>query len=96
MSSRTSSSFERLLLKQELALPIAHRNAAVEPDHAMPWKFGFRGGEDVTDQAGCSRVDVAISAYESNRDCTDSANDALNARVEATLRRHHVDIVWGK
>jgi hypothetical protein len=64
------------LLKQELALPSSHRDAPIRPDYAVPWKSSGRGGEDVTDQAGSSRLDVAVGAYKSNGDCAYPSDDA--------------------
>ncbi len=87
------SEHRNAFLNQELALSPSHRHAPVCANHAMPWEAFVSGGKNVTDQAGRSRVDVAIRADESNRNRAHPAHDARCARIEAVaLRRHGVTL----
>src|SRR5713226_5491980 len=52
-------------------------------DDAMPREVFVSGGKDVTDQAGRSRVDVAVGADESSRNRAHPGHDALRPRVGA-------------
>jgi streptomycin 6-kinase len=61
----------------------------------MPWEVFVGGGQNVADQAGRSRVDVAVGADKSGRDRAHSGDDARSALIKAAaLRRHRAYIVY--
>src|ERR1700730_14530426 len=81
-------------LYKKLALPPSHRNASIGADHAVPWEALISGGENATDLAGRSRLDVAVGADESNRNRSHPSENFRGARVGAVdIPRHGVYLV---
>src|SRR5437899_4576336 len=65
---------------EERALFLAHRDAAIGVDDAVPGQLVVGGGEDMADQTWCARVDVTVRAHESDRDRAHARDDARGAR----------------
>ena len=55
----------------------------------MPRDVFVRGGKYVTDQAGCSRVDVAVGADETGRNRAHPTDDARCTSIATVTRRRH-------
>jgi hypothetical protein len=70
------------LFEQEVALSLSHCEAAVSMDHTMPWKALVSGGKNMTDEARCFRVDVAVGADKSHGNRADAAQDQFGTRIE--------------
>src|SRR5437899_6913056 len=64
---------------EERALFLAHRDAAIGVDDAVPGQVVVGGGENMADQTRCAGVDVTVRAHESDRDRTHARDDARGA-----------------
>src|SRR6202043_3262193 len=81
-------------LYQKLALPPSHRNASIGADHTVPWEALISGGENATDLAGRSRVDVAVGADESRWNRSPPSQNLRCAQVGAVdIPRHGIYVV---
>ena len=71
------------LFDQKVALPLAHREAAVGMNHAVPGKAFASGRENVPDEAWRFGVDIAVGADKSHGNRADPTYDHFGAWIEA-------------
>ena len=80
----TGATHPDALSKQEIALPLAFRQASIGADNAVP-RDAVRPGKDQADKPRRTGIDVPIGAHEPLRDRAHTFDDALHSRLAKFL-----------